>query len=333
MSFVITGSVAYDYLMRYPGRFRDHILPDQLDNISLSFLADSMRRVRGGVAVNIAYSMKLLGAQPVIFSTVGEDFGDYRRWLETMGLDTTHMIEIADEFTASFFCNTDAEGKQISSFYSGAMQYASQFTLADHGFAEATLVLIGAGDPVAMLNQAAECQTLGIPYALDPSFQVARFSREEMKEKFHGATYLFCNEYELAVIQNKTDWSLDEVKAQVATLVVTLAEKGSLIYTNYGQGEIVRVPPAQPHSIQNPTGAGDAFRGGFFAAQQQGLPLEICGRVGSLCAAYALEHLGPIDHSFTLDEFVDRYAANFGPEPALAALKVSASAVFKQSKL
>jgi adenosine kinase len=303
--------------MRYPGRFRDHILPDQLENISLSFLADSMRRVRGGVAANIAYTMKLLGANPILFSTVGQDFSDYRRWLEELGLNTTHLLEIQDEFTASFFCNTDAEGKQISSFYSGAMLHASHYKLADRGLTDATLVLIGAGDPVAMLQQAAECQQFGIPYALDPSFQVARFSGEEMVQNFRGAAYLFCNEYELAVIQNKTGWSLNEVKAQVATLVVTLAEKGSMIYTDFGQGETIAIPPAQPQRIANPTGAGDAYRGGFFAAWAKALPYELCGRVGSLAAAYALEHLGPIDHKFTPDEFAARYEQNFGWEPAL----------------
>jgi adenosine kinase len=321
MPFVITGSVAYDYLMSYPGRFRDHILPDQLDNITLSFLADSMRRVRGGVAANIAYTMKLLGANPTLFSTVGEDFGDYRRWLERMGLDTTHLIEIPDEFTASFFCNTDAEGKQISSFYSGAMLQASRYSLTDRGLHDATLVLIGAGDPVAMLNQAAECQRIGIPYALDPSFQVARFSAEEMMEKFRGATYLFCNEYELALIQNKTGWSLDEIKAQVEKLVVTLAEKGSVIYTDFGVGETITIPPAQHVAVKHPTGAGDAYRAGFFAARERALPYEICGRVGSLCAAYALEHLGPIDHKFTVDEFIVRYEESFGREPALEQLR------------
>lgn len=320
MSFVITGSVAYDYLMRYPGRFRDHILPDQLDNISLSFLADSMRRERGGVAANIAYTMKLLGANPLLFSTVGEDFGDYRRWLEQLGLDTTHLIEIPNEFTASFFCNTDAESKQISSFYSGAMLRASDYSLSERGLTGATLVLIGAGDPVAMLNQASECQQFNIPYALDPSWQVARFSGEEMIQNFRGAAYLFCNEYELAVIQNKTEWTLDEVKSQVATLVVTLADKGSVIYTNFGAGPEISIPPAQPYAVENPTGAGDAYRGGFFAAQLKQLPYEICGRIGSLCAVYALEHVGPIDHEFTLNEFIARYEQNFGPESALTAL-------------
>jgi adenosine kinase len=320
MSFIVTGSVAYDYLMSYPGRFRDHILPDQLENISLSFLADSMRRERGGVAVNIAYNMKLLGGQPLLFSTVGQDFGDYRRWLDQLGFDTTHLIEIPNEFTASFFCNTDAEGKQISSFYSGAMLRASDYSLADRGLTGATLVLIGAGDPVAMLQQAKECRDLGIPYALDPSWQVARFTGEEMQAHFPGATYLFCNEYEQAVIQNKTNWSLEELKAQVETLVVTLSEKGSIIYTEFGVGDEIHIPPARPAALVNPTGAGDAYRGGFFAARQRSLPLEVCGRIGSLCAVYALEHAGPIDHKFTLHTFIERYEQNFGPEARLRML-------------
>lgn len=320
MSFVITGSVAYDYLMSYPGRFRDHFLADQLENITLSFLVDSMQRLRGGVATNIAYTHKLLHGTPTIFATVGQDFGDYRAWLESIGIDTTHLVELADEFTASFFGNTDSEGKQISSFYSGAMQRASEFTLADQGLQNAELVLIGAGDPVAMLNQAAECKSFGIPFAIDPSWQVARFSAEEMIEHFPGAAYLFCNEYESAIIQDKTGWSLAELQAQVDTLVITHSEKGSSIYTGRGQGETIEVPAAQPTKVANPTGAGDAYRGGFFAAQRAGLPLTICGRVGALAAVYAIEHVGPIDHSFTLAEFQERYAANFGAEAQLSQL-------------
>lgn len=318
MSFVITGSVAYDYLMSYPGRFRDHILPDQLENITLSFLVDSMQRLRGGVATNIAYTYKLLNGNPTLFSTVGQDFGDYRHWLESIGIDTNHLVEISDKFTASFFGNTDAEGKQISSFYSGAMLNASDYTLADRGLTNARLVLIGAGDPVAMLNQAAECKALGIPFALDPSWQVARFSAEEMLTYFPGAAYLFCNDYEAAIIQNKTGWSLAELQQKVAILVVTHSERGSLLYTDYGRGATYEIPVAKPERVVNPTGAGDAYRGGFFAAHRVDLPLEVCGRVGALSAVYALEHAGPIDHHFTLDEFQARYEANFGPEPRLA---------------
>ena len=321
MSIVITGSVAYDYLMNYPGRFREHFLADQMENVTLSFLVDSMVRLRGGVATNMAYTHKLLGGNPIIFSTVGQDFGDYRTWLEERDFDTSHLIEISNEFTASFFGNTDSEGNQISSFYSGAMQRAQEYTLADRGLTHADLVLIGAGDPTVMLNQAAECKQLGLPFALDPSWQVARFSVEEMKEHFPGATYLFCNEYEASVIQNKTGWSLADLRAQVETLVVTHSEKGSTIYTGHGHGEYIDIPAAKPQQIGNPTGAGDAYRGGFFAAQQKGLPFEVCGRVGALAAVYSVENEGPIDHYFTLSEFGKRYEENFGVERELYRLK------------
>jgi len=321
MSFVITGSVAYDYLMSYPGRFRDHILPDQLENITLSFLVDTMQRLRGGVATNIAYTYKLLQGDPTLFSTVGQDFGDYRQWLEGLGIDTTHLVEISNEFTASFFGNTDSEGRQISSFYSGAMLRARDYTLAQQGLAQAQLVLIGAGDPVAMLNQAAECKALGIPFALDPSWQVSRFSGEEMIAHFPDAAYLFCNDYEAAIIQSKTGWSLGELQQKVDILVVTHSDKGSMIYTNHGRGPTIEIPVAQPTQVINPTGAGDAYRGGFFAARHADLPLEVCGRVGALAAVYAIEHAGPIDHHFTLAEFSERYGANFGPEPRLAQLQ------------
>lgn len=321
MSFVITGSVAYDYLMSYPGRFRDHILPDQLENITLSFLVDSMQRQRGGVATNIAYTYKLLQGNPTLFATVGQDFGDYRQWLEGLGIDTTHLVEISNEFTASFFGNTDSEGRQISSFYSGAMLRARDYTLAQQGLTDAKLVLIGAGDPIAMLNQAAECKALGIPFALDPSWQVSRFSGEEMAEHFPGAAYLFCNDYEAAIIQNKTGWSLADLQSKVDILVITHSDKGSMIYTDAGRGPTFEIPVAQPTQVINPTGAGDAYRGGFFAARHAELPLEICGRVGALAAVYAIEHAGPIDHRFTLAEFQARYAANFGSEPRLAQLQ------------
>lgn len=323
MSFVITGSVAYDYLMRYPGRFRDHFLPDQLDNISLSFLVDSMRRERGGVACNIAYNNKLLGGNPLIFATVGQDFGDYRRWLEQQGIDTTHIIEIADEFTASFFSNTDLDGKQIASFYSGAMLHARYHSLKDHGLESASLVLISPNDPLAMVNYALECRQIGIPYALDPSQQVARLSGEDFRTCIPGAAFLFCNEYELAIIQNKTGWGVDKIRSQVDLLIITLAERGSIIYR---ADESLLAPPAQPERVANPTGAGDAFRGGFFAALQAGLPLEVCGRVGSLCAVYAIESVGPTGYSFTLDEFAGRYGENFGAEPRLVQLKAQDNA-------
>ncbi|MCX6050560.1 MAG: carbohydrate kinase family protein [Chloroflexi bacterium] len=321
MSFVITGSVAYDYLMRFPGRFRDHILPDQLENLSLSFLADSMLKERGGIAANIAYTNKLLGGDPTILATVGQDFGDYRRWLEENDLNTDQIIEIPNEFTASFFCNTDLDGRQIASFYTGAMQRAGEYSLASRHLDDADLVIISPNDPTAMLNYAIECKQLGIRFAYDPSQQVARLSGEELIQSIPGAAYLCCNEYELAIIQDKTGWNRTQVQEQVEILILTLAEKGSVIYTDFGVGDEIHIPPADIIKFVNPTGSGDAYRGGFFAARLKGLPLDVCGRVGSLSAAYALEQVGPTVHHFTLAEFSARYAETFGPEPTLDALQ------------
>jgi adenosine kinase len=317
MSFVITGSVAYDYLMRYPGRFRDSILPESLDSLSVSFLADSMRRERGGVAANIAYTMKLLGGDPIILATVGQDFGDYRRWLEDQGLNTAQIIEIPDELTATFFVSTDLEQNQIANFYAGAMNQSRHHSLASCGLLGAELVLISPNDPVAMLNYAQECKQHGIPFAYDPSQQIARLSGDDLMQSVPGAAYLLCNEYELAMVQSKTGWSLDDLRGQVHTLVLTLGKKGSVIY----QGNTTTaVPVAHLERMDDPTGAGDAYRGGFFAALGVGLPIDVCGKIGALCSVYALEHMGTTAHRFTVAEFVARYTRVFGPEPALAAL-------------
>ena len=318
MPFVITGSVAYDYLMRYPGRFRDHILPESLDSLSVSFLADSMRRERGGVAANIAYTMRLLGGDPVILATVGHDFGDYRRWLEEQGLSTEQIIEYPDELTATFFVSTDLDQNQIANFYTGAMVRAREVSLVDRGLGNASLVLISPNDPIAMLNYAQECKQLGIPYAYDPSQQIARVSGEDLQQSIPGASFLLCNEYELAMVQSKTGWSLDEIREQVKMLVLTLGKRGSVLY----QGdETIPVPVAHLEHIDDPTGAGDAYRGGFFAAMTAGLPPAVAGKIGALCSVYALENVGTTTHRFTISEFIARYTRVFGPEPALQLLK------------
>ena len=318
MCFVITGSVAYDYLMSYPGRFRDHILPDQLDSISLSFLADNMRRERGGVAANIAYTNKLLGGDPTILATVGHDFGDYRHWLAEQGLRTDQIVEIPEDLTATFFVSTDLDQNQIANFYTGAMVHARDYSLASRGLEKAALVLISPNDPIAMLNYAVECKQLAIPYAYDPSQQIARLSGEDLQQSVPGAAYLLCNEYELAMIRNKTGWSLDEIRAQVGTVVLTLGKKGSVIYR---ADETYAIPVADLDRIDDPTGAGDAYRGGFFAALLADLPWPVAGRVGALCSTYALENVGTTTHRFTTAEFIQRYARVFGAEPALEQLQ------------
>jgi adenosine kinase len=318
MTIVVTGSIAYDYLMSFPGRFTEHILPEKLQSISLSFLVDSMVRQRGGVAANIAYTMKLLGADPLILGTVGQDFGDYRRWLEDHGLRTDQIIEIPNEFTASFFVSTDLDQNQIANFYTGAMAHARNISLAERGLVDAEVVIISPNDPQAMLNYANECRTLGIPFAYDPSQQIARLSGEDLRQSIPGAAFLMVNEYEAAITEKKTGWTVKQIRSQVETLVITEGKQGSTIYRG---DEVIRVPVATPLQIAEPTGAGDGYRGGFFAAWAARLPLAICGRVGALCSTYVLEQVGTSSHCFSQAEFVKRYEENFGPEPRLAEMR------------
>lgn len=320
MSIVITGSIAYDYLMSFSGKFREQIIPEQLENLSLSFLVDSMKRERGGVAANIAYTLKLLGGDPQIFATVGQDFGDYKAWMVGQEIATDHIIEIEDDFTASFFVSTDQEQNQIANFYTGAMAHARNYSLKSRGLTDAELVVISPNDPVAMLSYAQECRDLDIPFAYDPSQQVAFLSGEELSQSIPGATYLFANEYEIAVIEKKTGWDLKTICSKVANVIVTLGADGSVVYTG---DESINIPAAKISHVAEPTGAGDAFRGGFFAGLTNGLSWEQCGKIGALCGAYSLENVGPTTHSFGWAEFVDRFEVNFGPEPALEQLRIS----------
>lgn len=314
MRIVVTGSIAYDYLMHYPGRFTDHLLAHRLDTVSLSFLVDSMVRQRGGVAANIAYTLKMLGGNPVILATVGQDFGDYRKWLEENGISTHGIIEIEDDFTASFFVSTDEAQNQIANFYTGAMAHARRFTLTGQGFTDADLVIVSPNDPEAMTNLARECRDLGIPFAYDPSQQTARLDGQALREGIPGARYLMVNAYELALIENKTGWTLDEVRNRVGYVIVTDGARGSTIFGEDGE---LFIPIAAPTTIKEPTGAGDAYRGGFFAAISAGLDHSVAGRVGALCSTYVLEHVGTANHRFGFGEFSARYEANFGKEPSL----------------
>ena len=311
MNIVVSGSIAYDYLMTFPGRFTDQIIPEKLARLSVSFLVDDMVRQRGGTAANIAYSLKLLGGDPILLGTVGQDFGDYANWLHEHGIRTDHIIEIPHKFTASFFVSTDEEQNQIANFYSGAMSDCREISLADRGLTDADVVIVSPNDPQAMLNYAAECRDLGIPFAYDPSQQTARLSGEDLRESIPGATWLMVNDYEMAVIEEKTGWSRQTIHQQVGTLIVTEGRAGSLIYHC---GEEFRIPVAPPQKVAEPTGVGDAYRGAFFAAHCAGLPVDVCGRVGAMCATYVLEQVGTTNHSFTPQEFALRYQQAFGEE-------------------
>ena len=309
MRIVVSGSIAYDYLMSFPGRFTDQIIPEKLTRLSVSFLVDEMVRQRGGTAANIAYSLKLLGQDPILLGTVGQDFGDYAAWLQAHGIRTDHVVEIPHKFTASFFVSTDEEQNQIANFYAGAMSDCRDISLAERGLTDADVVIISPNDPQAMLNYAAECRDLGIPFAYDPSQQTARLSGEALRASIPGAGWLMVNDYELAVIVEKTGWHKERILQEVDTLIVTEGRVGSFICHN---GEEFRIPIAPPQRVAEPTGVGDAYRGAFFAAHSIGLPVDVCGRVGALCATYVLEQVGTTNHTFTPQEFAQRYEQAFG---------------------
>jgi adenosine kinase len=299
--------------MSFPGYFRDHILPDRLETISLSFLVDSMVRQRGGTAPNIAYTLALLGERPQVLATVGEDFADYRAWLESKGVDTSLTKVITGTYTASFFANTDLANNQICSFYTGAMAHAATLSLRDLPV-KPDLLIISPNDPKAMDQNVAECKELGIPYLYDPGQQIVRVSGEEIRRGVEGAASLFVNEYEFELLQKHTGLSPVQVLERVGFLVVTLGEKGAAIYAD---GQIVRVPVVAPRAILDPTGVGDAFRGGFVRGLRLNLDWETCGKMGALAAAYCLETRGPQEHSYTPAEFVARYRENFNDQGKL----------------
>jgi len=308
MNILLTGSVAYDYLMIFPGYFRDHILPDQLDRISLSFLVESMVRMRGGTAPNIAYTLALFGQRPRIFATVGEDFEDYRLWLESRGVDTTWAKVIPGVYTASFFANTDRSNNQIASFYPGAMAHAAQLSLQELKDEPPDIVVISPNDPEAMRRYVVECKQLDIPYIYDPSQQIVRMTSEELCAGIQGAQALFVNDYEFALVQKMTCIPLEDILSQCKFLVVTRGQQGASVYA---EGKEYHIPVVPAEHIADPTGVGDAFRGGFLTAYASGLDWLTCGRVGVLAATYCLEQSGPQSHTYSPAEFVARYRRHF----------------------
>lgn len=314
MQIIITGSIAYDYLMRFPGRFTDHLIDGQLHQVSLSFLVDDMTKHWGGIAANIAYNAALLGLSPHLMGTVGRDFGEYRRWLEDAGVNTSTVQQIDEVFTASFFANTDLDNNQIASFYTGAMAYAKNYRLADVYDGTPDYVVISPNDPQAMMNLSEECRQRDIRFIYDPSQQVARFDGDQLKEGMQGAYVLIVNAYEAEMIAQKTGQTVEHLKQQFEVVVITRGKDGANIYEH---GKEIQIPTFPVDTIKDPTGAGDAFRGGFLRGLASGWPLRLSGMVGALCAAYTLEHVGTQNHRFAPSEFVQRFRQNADDEGVL----------------
>ncbi len=316
MNILVSGSIAFDYLLDFPGRFQDYLLPDKLDRISVSFLVQNLKKQRGGCGANIAYNLALLGEHPFLLAAAGPDGLPYRDALETLGVRTEGVRIFENAFTSSFFGNTDREGHQICSFYSGAMQYAHEIPV--EGLADRIdLAIIAPNGPEAMIHHASECRRLGIPYIFDPGQQTLSLEGPDLKRSTEGSKMLIVNEYEIELFRKKTGLEQEQILGLTETLIVTLGSRGAVIRTD---GEVIEIPVAPPERVLDPTGVGDAFRAGLIKGMIYGLPWDVSGRMGSLAAAYVLETDGPQNHIYNLEDFILRYKSVFGDTDAIAKL-------------
>ncbi|MGK5628377.1 carbohydrate kinase family protein [Streptomyces sp. URMC 123] len=316
MRIAVTGSIATDHLMTFPGRFADQLVADQLHTVSLSFLVDTLDVRRGGVAPNICFGMGLLGLRPILVGAAGNDFAEYRAWLDRHGVDTSSVRISEVLHTARFVCTTDADHNQIASFYTGAMSEARNIELqpvADR-VGGLDLVLIGADDPEAMIRHTEECRTRGIPFAADPSQQLARMSGDDIRVLVEGATYLFTNEYEKALIENKTGWSEEDILGRVGTRVTTLGARGVRIERT-GEDPIEVGCPEEDAKV-DPTGVGDAFRAGFLAGLSWDLSLERSAQLGCMLATLVIETLGTQEYELRRGHFMERFTKAYGQDAA-----------------
>jgi adenosine kinase len=316
MKIGVAGSVGLDHLMTFSGKFTDSLVAGSLEKVSLSFLVDSLDVRRGGCAANIAFGMGVLGLNPVLIAAVGKDWPDYEAWLSRHGVDTSHALVSETLYTAHFMVTTDDDLNQIASFFPGAMSEARNIELAPimDKSGRFDMVVISPDDPEAMLHHSDVCRQMGIPFAADPSQQMARMSGDEIKLLIDGAAYLFMNEYELALAMQKTGWSDAEILSRVKVRVVTLGSKGAKV-ESVGQ-EVIQVGCPQEKSKTDPTGVGDSFRSGFIAGLAWGLNHERCAQLGSLIATYVIETMGTQEYRFTGAEFVARFEQAYGKSAA-----------------
>ncbi len=308
MNMLICGSLAYDYIMDFPDSFKNHILPDQLHILSVSFIVQQLKKNYGGTAGNIAYSLALLGAKPLIRAGLGSDAGDFLAHFQKNGISTEYIEIHNDINTASAHITTDKDDNQITAFYPGPLNRTENLSI-DAIKEPIALAIIGATDKDAMIMHAKECYEKKIPIVFDPGQQMTALSAQELSMIIGQATFLIANDYEMKLIEEKTGWTGKELLEHVEVVIETLGEKGSRISSNEGS---INITSCTPRSVEDPTGAGDAYRAGFFVGYLKGEPLKTCGQMGSVAAAYAIEHYGTQNHAYTKDEYIKRYEDSYG---------------------
>lgn len=337
MNIVVTGSLGYDYIMDFPGKFADRIMPDKIHQLSLSFLVDRMEKQFGGTAGNIAYTLQLLGVQPLILSTAGNDFAPYKKFLKQHKIETRSIVERKDVATGTYFVVTDKDDNQIGAFYEGAMKYNKELSLLSFrprfnrgrnpvgilklkGISRLSLkvdprddrnnsfTIIAPNDPVAMKRYVKECQGLHIPYLYDPAFQIDHFTSTDLTDGISQADIVIGNDYEISLIEKKTHLTHKELLQLAPIVITTLGSQGSLIET---REKSLQIKPAKVRNTSDPTGAGDAYRAGFLAGFLRGFDLKACGQMGNVSAAYTVEKYGTQTHTFTKEEFIKRYEENY----------------------
>jgi adenosine kinase len=307
MTALICGSMAYDTIMVFPDKFKNHILPDQVHILNVCFLVPELRREYGGCAGNIAYNLKLLEMDPYIMATVGKDFDPYAQWLDHCRIRQDHIKVIEGSYTAQAYITTDLNDNQITAFHPGAMSFSHENRIVDATGIE--LGLISPDGKDGMLAHAEEFSKAGIPFIFDPGQQMPMFDAEELRFFVDRASWLTVNDYECELMKQRTGWSETEISDRLDALIVTKGEKGSTFYTG---GSVIEIPPARVNATRDPTGCGDAYRAGLIYGLLEKSSWETTGRIASLMGAIKIESSGTQNHSFTLKEFRDRYRDNFG---------------------
>lgn len=309
MNIIISGSIAYDSIMDFPDHFKNHILPDKIHNLNVSFLIGGLKLNYGGTAGNIAYNLKLLEENPIIISTAGKDFGKYRQWMEENSIDYSGIKVIEDEFTALAHIITDKSDNQITAFYPGSMKYSGGEIKKE--WLKSSFAIVAPGYKEDMVKYPQAYKENNVPYIFDPGQQITSLGADELKNGIEGSMTFISNDYELSLVMKKTGWSESDIMERAKILVTTLGEKGSVIKTKKEKLEILS---AKPENISDPTGAGDAFRAGFIKGLINKWPLDKCGKLASIISVYTVEKYGTQTHKFSWEDIKARYKINFNED-------------------